>query len=292
MPSRHPSQPPGTVKPDRFLPTFHYELLVCGIRGHELLGTDVAELRPEDRIVAREYDGLRWYRCLRCDSWLPLPPPAKPLRRHLPDRNQIEVPLRGRPLRDKIVLRVIAIDRAIHFVLLALLALAVFLVASHQHQLQDRFYRIITDIQGGVAGGPVQNNQTGLVHELDRLFSLRKGTLHEIGLAFAIYAVLEGAEAVGLWFQKRWAEYLTFVATTLLLPLEVYELTKTLSWFKVTALIVNIAIVVYLLLAKRLFGIRGGAAALEAERERDTGWEALERTAPEGPPAREAPAQA
>jgi uncharacterized membrane protein (DUF2068 family) len=292
VPPRYPSQPPGTVKPDRFLPTFHYELLVCGIRGHELLGTDVAELRPEDRIVAREYDGLRWYRCLRCDSWLPLPPPAKPLSRHLPDRNKIEVPLRGRPLRDKIVLRVIAIDRAIHFVLLALLALAVFLVASHQHQLQDRFYRIITDIQGGVAGGPVQNNRTGLVHELDRLFSLRRGTLHEIGLALAFYALLEGAEAVGLWFQKRWAEYLTFVATTLLLPLEVYELTKTLSWFKVTALIVNIAIVVYLLLAKRLFGIRGGAAALEAERERDTGWEALERTAPEPLHGRAASAQA
>jgi uncharacterized membrane protein (DUF2068 family) len=291
VPQRDPSSPPGTVRPAHFLPTFHYELLVCGIRGHELLGTDVAELRREDRIIAREYDGLRWYRCLRCDSWLPLPPPADPPRRHLPDRGQIEVPLRGRPLRDKIVLRVIAVDRAIHFVLLALLALAVFLVASHQHQLQDRFYRILTDIQGGVAGGPVQNHKTGLVHELDRLFSLRRGTLHEIGFVLALYAVLEGVEAVGLWFQQRWAEYLTFVATTLLLPLEVYELTKTLSWFKVTALIVNLAIVAYLLLAKRLFGLRGGAAVLEAERKLDTGLEALERTALEAGPAPEALAQ-
>ncbi len=38
------------------------------------------------------------------------------------------------------------------------------------------------------------------------------------------YAALEGMEAVGLWLVKRWAEYLTFVATTILLPLEVYEL--------------------------------------------------------------------
>jgi hypothetical protein len=48
----------------------------------------------------------------------------------------------------------------------------------------------------------------------------------------------------------------------------------------VTALIVNLAIVVYLLLAKRLFGIRGGAAAEEALRERDVGVEALLRATP------------
>jgi hypothetical protein len=43
---------------------------------------------------------------------------------------------------------------------------------------------------------------------------------------------------------------------------------------------VNIAIVIYLLLAKRLFGLRGGAAADEAERERDVGLQALERAMP------------
>jgi uncharacterized membrane protein (DUF2068 family) len=272
--------PPGTVKPKRFRPRLHYELLVCGIRGHELIGTDVAELRPADWIVAREEDGLCWYRCLRCDSWLPLPPPRNPSRTHMPPRNEIELPLRGKALRDKIVLRVIAVDRAIHFVILALLAVAVFLVASHEAQLRERFYRLLADIQGGVAGGPLQTSHTGLIGKLDELFSLDRGTLHLVGAALAGYAVLEGMEAIGLWFQRRWAEYLTFVATTLLLPLEVYELTVHVSWFKLVALAVNLAIVVYLLLAKRLFGLRGGAAAERAEREHDTGWPALERTAP------------
>jgi len=92
--------------------------------------------------------------------------------------------------------------------------------------------------------------------------------------------VLEGVEAVGLWLQKRWAEYLTFLATTLFLPLEVYELTKTVSPFKVIALIINLAVVIYLLYAKRLFGLRGGAAAEEALREQDVGWEALQRATP------------
>ena len=100
--------PPGTAAPQRFRPRLHYELLVCGVRGHELIGTDVKEIRSENAIVAREEGGVRWYRCLRCDSWLPLPPPADPVRDHLPPREEIELPLRGKALRDKIVLRVIA----------------------------------------------------------------------------------------------------------------------------------------------------------------------------------------
>ena len=53
-----------------------------------------------------------------------------------------------------------------------------------------------------------------------------------------------------------------------------------LTPFKVIAFIINVAVVVYLLVAKRLFGIRGGAAADEAQRERDMGWGALEAATP------------
>jgi uncharacterized membrane protein (DUF2068 family) len=226
-------------------------------------------------------DGSRWHRCLRCDSWLPLGEPVSPARRHPPDREEIELPLRGKALRDKIVLRTIAVDRAFHFVLLGLLAIAIFLFTAHQVQLRDTFYRVVADIQHTAGGAPVQTGHVGVLHELDRLFSLRAGTLHLVGAAVTVYAVLEGVEAIGLWYQQRWAEYLTFIATTALLPLEVYELTRTVSPLKIIALIVNLAVVVYLLRAKRLFGFNGGAAAERAERERDVGWEALERTAPE-----------
>jgi uncharacterized membrane protein (DUF2068 family) len=267
-------------KPRRFVPSFHWELIACGVEGHELVGMDVREIRPDDSLVVREYDGARWYRCLRCDSWLPLPPPENPARDHLPPIEEIELPLRGKPLRDKIVLRVIAVDRALHFVVLGLLAVAIFLFASHQQQLHARFYRVLADLQLAIGGGPVQQNGHGIIHSLDVLFTLSTSKLRLAGAAIGAYALLEGAEAVGLWFQKRWAEYLTFIATTALLPLEVYELTNSVSPFKVIALIVNIAIVIYLLLAKRLFGIRGGAAAEEALRERDVGLQALRRTTP------------
>ena len=267
------------VKPSRFRPRFHYELLVCGVAGHELIGIDAREIRPPDWLVARVIDGVRWHRCLRCDSWLPVPAPHVAARESPPDRGEIELPLRGKPLRDKIVLRLIAINRALHFVVLGAIAAFVFVFASHRDALRGRFYRVVVDLQTGAnSGHPAQH---GLLHDVDRAFSLQSSTLKLVAAVFAAYALVEGVEAWGLWYQKRWAEYLTFLVTTSLLPLEVYELAHRLSPFKVVAFVINVAVVGYLLWAKRLFGVRGGVAAEAREREEDIGWEALERTAPE-----------
>jgi len=278
--------PPGVAEPRRFVPRLHYELLVCGTRGHEIVGTDAAHVRPEDAIVVRQYDDAeRWHRCLRCDSWVVLDAPAHPAREHPPARDEIALPLRGRPLRDKIVLRAIAIDRAFHFVVLALLALLLWLVANNETQLRDAFYRLVTDLQTSL-GGTARPVRGGFVGRIEELLGSGQGKLHAAAAALGAYALLEGVEAVGLWYQRRWAEYLTFVATVALLPLEVYELTQRVTVFKVSAFVINVAVVVYLLRAKRLFGLRGGAAAEEAAREADTGWPALERARPAaGPPA-------
>jgi uncharacterized membrane protein (DUF2068 family) len=262
---------------------------VCGIRGHELLGTDAARLREEDALFAREGSEVRWYRCLRCDSWLPLRPPEQPAREYPPGREEVEPPPRGRALRDKIVLRLIALDRGLHFVLLAASAVIVEVIATHEATLRSHFYRVLSDLQGAL-GGQVHSSPSSLALDLGRLFSLPSGTLRLAGAVIGGYALLEGAEAVGLWLQRRWAEYLTFIATTALLPLEVYELTLRVSPFKVVALVINLAVVAYLLVAKRLFGLRGGAAAETAERERDSGWAGLERYTPAlGSPSAPAP---
>lgn len=276
-------RPPGTQNP-RPRRKLDWELIACGFQGHALFGLDAAEVRPEDALIVREYGDLRWHRCLRCDSWVVLPLPEAPTTDHPPDRQEIEVPLRGKALRDKVVLRVIAVDRAIHFTILVLLGAAVLLFASHENSLRDAYYRILTDLQGGVAGGPVQNSgHVGILRELDKLFSLRSSTLRVVGIALLGYGLLEGIEAVGLWLTKRWAEYLTFLATTILLPLEIYEIVNRRSALKIIGFIINLAVVVYLLYAKRLFGLRGGGAMDAAERARAVSWETIERATPPEP---------
>ena len=207
--------PPGTERPRRYRPKLRYELIGCGLHGHELLGTDAAALRPQDDLFAREAGGLRWYRCMRCDSWVALSPPDQPTQKYPPERKEVALPLRGRPLRDRYVLRLIAVDRAIHFLVLSALAAAIFLFATNKATLNSEFTQILKDLQGGL-GGPVNNTNHGLLHDLQRLFAVSTSNLYMLGVAVAAYAVLEGVEAVGLWTGQRWAEYLTFIATVVL----------------------------------------------------------------------------
>jgi uncharacterized membrane protein (DUF2068 family) len=268
------SAPPGTRRPRRRR-QLDWELIACGVRGHALAGPD----GTHDELLVADAGGSRWHRCLRCDAWVALPAAAA-----VPP-GTITLPSRGRPLRDKIALRLIAIDRLVHFTVLALLGVAVLLFAAHRASLRDSFYRVLAALQGGVAGGPVQSSgHVGILHDLDRLFSLRSGTLTEVGIALLAYGALEGIEAVGLWYARRWAEYLTFISTAVFLPFEVYEIIHNGTFLKLLGFAINVVVVVYLLYRKRLFGLRGGATADEARRAREVSWDAV-RTATLAVPA-------
>ncbi|MGA3215077.1 MAG: DUF2127 domain-containing protein [Acidimicrobiales bacterium] len=268
---------PGTERTKRFHPRLRWELIGCGLHGHELVGTDAAEVRPEDHLLVREAGGLRWYRCLRCDSWLPLVPPTSAPNRFPPARDEIELPLRGRPLRNLYVLRLIALERVIHFVVLGALGVGIILFAGHQKDLRGDYLRILNSLQSSVG---LVSSHNGFLREITHLVSLSTTKLYLYGCAFSAYAAVNAVEAVGLWGERRWAEYLTLVEVTLLLPLEIYELTLTVSALKIAALVLNVAVMAYLLWAHRLFGFRGGGAADRALFERDTGWGALERATP------------
>lgn len=65
-------------------------------------------------------------------------------------------------------------------------------------------------------------------------------------IAFA-YAALRFTEAYGLWHERTWAEWVAFVSGALLLPLEVRELFRGITFFRCALLIGNLAIVGYML---------------------------------------------
>ncbi|WP_051943980.1 DUF2127 domain-containing protein [Streptacidiphilus rugosus] len=254
------------------------ELLTCASRGHAPAEPEDLEGGADPVLVRWTPDGLCWQRCLRCDAWIPSrrERPARPAAR---PAAELVVPERGRELRDRYVLRLIALDRLFHFVLLGTAAVVVLLFTADRKRLSDPFYRVVDALQNG-AGGLGARPGTGLAGEIEKAFQEPSTKLWFLGAVLAAYAVLEGVEAIGLWRGRRWAEYLTFVATTVLLAPEVWELTRRVSFFKVTALVVNIAVVVYLLYAKRLFGLRGGYPAQRREQARDSGRQALERAFP------------
>ena len=77
--------------------------------------------------------------------------------------------------------------------------------------------------------------------------------LKELSAGTFIYSAIFLTEGVGLALGKRWAEYLTIISTGSLLPLEIYELAKHATIGKVVALVINLAVVVYLVLELRRF---------------------------------------
>ena len=87
-------------------------------------------------------------------------------------------------------------------------------------------------------------------HALARLLSLDERTIHRLGIASLVYAVVFATEGVGLILRRRWAEWLTIGVTGSFVPIEVYELVRFPSRGKVAALVINVAIVAYLALRR------------------------------------------
>jgi uncharacterized membrane protein (DUF2068 family) len=67
-----------------------------------------------------------------------------------------------------------------------------------------------------------------------------------MALSALLYAVVRLVEAYGLWHERRWAEWVALLAGAIYVPLELFELTRGVTWPKTVLLIVNAAIVVYL----------------------------------------------
>jgi uncharacterized membrane protein (DUF2068 family) len=82
---------------------------------------------------------------------------------------------------------------------------------------------------------------------MEKATRLSPEKIKELGLVSFVYAGLFLTEGVGLWMLKRWAEWFTVVITSSLVPVEVYEIHRHPSAVKVVVLVINIAVVGYLL---------------------------------------------
>ena len=103
-------------------------------------------------------------------------------------------------------------------------------------------------------------NNPYVVRLLEKLSALNPHKLKALGVGTFVYAAIYLVEGVGLVLRKRWAEYLTIVSTAGFIPLEGYEIAKKVNFLRIAVLLVNIAIVVYL-----IWDLRHSAATPESE---------------------------
>lgn len=208
-----------------------------------------AELR--DRLHVQTPVGEAW-RCLRCGVYAVGTPTGRGPAAEAP------VPARGKALRQEIILRLLAVERIARGVLLLGAAYGIHRFASAQTALRQAF---VTDLP--VARPLAEQlgfdiDRSTLIRDYDKAVNASHSTLTWIAVGVAAYAAIELVEGVGLWLTRRWAEYLTVVATAVFLPIEIRDLLVSATVTHVLTFAVNVLAVVYLVVAKRLFGVRGG----------------------------------
>jgi uncharacterized membrane protein (DUF2068 family) len=233
--------------------TRRWELLTCAFGGHMTYAPDDPALAA--RLSVNTAVGPHW-RCLRCGDFTAGPPGAS----GPPD--EAPLVLRGKALRQAFIVRALAVERLIRAVLLALAAWAAWTFRGAQGSLQAAFDRDLPLLRA--AGFRV--DQMTVVHAAEKALAAKPSTLMLMVFGLAAYAALELIEATGLWLLKRWGEYFAVIATSVFLPWEIYDLSREVSTTRLVTFAINVAAVVYLLLSKRLFGLRGGRKAYDAER--------------------------
>jgi len=231
-----------------------WNLRTCSRKGHVTYAPDEPAYRA--KLEASTPLGDAW-RCLRCGTYVLGRPHG------IGPADDAPVLLRGKALRSAFILRALAIERWIRGIIIALLGFGVYRLKSTQISLQDLFDRDLSSLKPFFDQVHFNVQDSSTVHAIQKVLNAKPSTLNLIAAGLLFYGALQIIEGIGLWSLKRWGEYVAVVGTTLFIPLEIYEVTEKISWLKVAALVINVAAVLYLLLSKRLFGVRGGHRAYE-----------------------------
>ena len=81
---------------------------------------------------------------------------------------------------------------------------------------------------------------------LDLAGHVTDAQLWTLALSALLYAVVRFVEAYGLWYERHWAEWFAVLTGGIYVPLELFEITRGITWPKTVLLIVNTGIVAYL----------------------------------------------
>jgi len=82
---------------------------------------------------------------------------------------------------------------------------------------------------------------------VDKIINVKPRTLKFSGIAAGLYSVVTVIEAVGLWYERRWATLLVLFLVFISIPPEIYELIRGVTPLKLGVFVVNIAVFGYLL---------------------------------------------
>jgi uncharacterized membrane protein (DUF2068 family) len=260
-----------------------WSLLACGTSGHVTYAPDEAGVR--EPLTAQAESGEAW-RCLRCGTFVPGEAQASG------PAAQAPAVRRGKEVRSAIILRVFAVERFVRGLAVAALAVVVWRFRYSQVSVEEAFQRERPVLHSLFEQLGINIDHSKLVGLIQHALTLSPKTLTWLSVGLAAYGVIELIEGTGLWLGRRWGEYFAMVATSLGLPYEIYELASKVTITKLILFAVNLALVLYLVITRRLFGVRGGKEAYEARLRSESIMDAAIAAAAAQPGAGTAPPEA
>jgi uncharacterized membrane protein (DUF2068 family) len=91
-----------------------------------------------------------------------------------------------------------------------------------------------------------------IIHDvITKLTGMDPTHLRAIEAGTFCYAILHLIEGIGLILEHAWAGYLVVIATSTLIPLEIYEIARKPTPLRFALFLLNVAIVVYLIVTLR-----------------------------------------
>jgi uncharacterized membrane protein (DUF2068 family) len=233
----------------------NWNLLMCAVRPHVSYAPTEPAVRA--RLRAETPAGEAW-QCLRCGTFVPGPPTASGPAAAAPRVR------RDDELRSALILRAFAVERFLRGVLFGFIAYGIWRFKYSRLSVEHAFNREYPEVRSLLHELGYNIDRSGLVGLIRHTFTLDQRTLTWLAIGAAAYTMVEFLEAIALWGLRRWGEYFAFVATSAGIPYELYELAAKVTTLRLTAFLINVALLIYLVLSKRLLGARGGKAAYEA----------------------------
>lgn len=257
-----------------------WSLYRCGRNGHITYAPEESHLREQMR--ARSASAELW-QCLRCGAYVTGQPHGTGPAAKAPAVR------RGKQIRGDLILRLFAIERGLRVLLFGVVAYGIWRFASSRLTLTEAINRDVPIVRSLLKQLGFSINQS-LLTKLESLLHVSSTKLTLIAAGVTALAVISGIEAFALWQARRWGEYFAMIVTSLGLPLEVIELYKAITATKTTLFVLNLILVVYLVVSRRLFGVRGGKRAYEERLQADSVIDEAAKAAAASPGAQAAQA--
>lgn len=163
-----------------------------------------------------------------------------------------------------LILRIFAVERYLRVLVFGLAAYGMWRFEYVRTSLQQAFQHDIPAVRALYTDLGFDFRSSKLIGFIQQALTLSPRVITWFVIGLAAYAVIEAIEGTGLWLAKRWGEYFAVIATSAGLPYEVYDLTVRVTALRAITFAINLALVLYLIGSKRLFGVRGGRRAYHA----------------------------